>query len=212
MYIIVFCNINYSSVSSILFHYNKPIDDGIYCMHFFSLTGPGDHNLTTGFYTLEFLAGSTTSNALVINIDDEVFELTNERFSVRITEIMTRGSNLPANDISQERNTTLVTIEDDEIITILFRNDTYFYSENDGHVMVAADAMFPQKGISPFIMSRLEITFNVDANNGTAYSMRFISIMFNNFLLFENYLCVCMCVCVCVCVCVYVCMYYYYQI
>ena len=138
--------------------------------------------MTTGFHTLEFQAGSTTSNALVINIDDEVFELTNERFSVRITEIMTRDSQLPAIDISQERNTTLVTIEDDEMITILFRNDTYFYSENDGRVLVAADAIFPQEGISSFIiMSCIEITFNVDANNGTAYSMRFISIMFINF-------------------------------
>ena len=149
---------------------------------FFSLTGPGDHNLNTGFHTLEFQAGSTTSNALVINIDDEVFELTNERFLVRITEIVTRDSQMPAIDISQEKNTTLVTIEDDEMITIIFRNDTYIYSENDGRVLVAADVIFPREGISPLIiMSRLNITFNVDANNGTAYSMRFISITFINF-------------------------------
>ena len=110
----------------------------------------------TGPTALEFPAGSTTVN-VVIAIDDNVYENT-ESFQVAIT------STSDPNVLIGMHNETTVNIEDDEMITVFFKKDSYSFSESVGEVVVTAYADLPMGGLA------VNITLGVNITNGTATS------------------------------------------
>ena len=89
---------------------------------------------------LEFPAGSTSAS-VVIAIDDDVYENT-ESFQVVIT-----STSEPDVLIGMNNETTVI-IEDDEVITVFFQEDSYSFSESDGEAVVTAYADLPTEGLA----------------------------------------------------------------
>ena len=112
-----------------------------------------DYNLTVAV-ELEFLAGSS-SESVVIAIDDDVYENT-ESFQVAITSTSDEDVLIGMN------NETTVNIEDDEMITVFFQEDSYSFSESDGEAVVTVYAHVP-RGI-------MNVSAEVIFSNGTAIS------------------------------------------
>ena len=117
--------------------------------------GFGDHNLTEGLL-LDFPAGSTSAS-VVIAIDDDVYENT-ESFQLVITNTSDENVLIGMN------NETTVNIEDDEMITVFFQEDSYNFSESDGEAVVTVYADLPTGGLA------VNITLGVNITNGTAIS------------------------------------------
>ena len=105
---------------------------------------------------MEFPAGSTSAS-VVIAIDDDVYENT-ESFQVAIT------STSDENVLIGRNNETTVNIEDDEMITVFFREDPFSFSESDGEAVVTVYADLPSGGLA------VNITLGVNITNGTAIS------------------------------------------
>ena len=105
---------------------------------------------------MEFPAGSTSAS-VVISIDDDVYENT-ESFQVAITSTSDEDVLIGMN------NETTVNIEDDEMITVFFQEDSYSFSESDGEVVVTVYAHLPS-GIAT-----VNITLEVNLTSGTATS------------------------------------------
>ena len=121
-------------------------------LHFTELS---DHNLTE-FIEVTFPAGSTNAS-VVIAIDDDVYENT-ESFQVAITSTSDEDVLIGMN------NETTVNIEDDEMITVFFQEDSYSFSESDGEAVVTVYADLPTGGLA------VNITLGVNLTNGTATS------------------------------------------
>ena len=94
---------------------------------------------------------------MVIAIDDDVYENT-ESFQVAITSTSDESVLIGMN------NETTVNIEDDEMITVFFQEDSYSFSESDGEAVVTAYAGLPTGGLA------VNITLGVNITNGTAIS------------------------------------------
>ena len=107
---------------------------------------------------MEFPAGSTSAR-VVIAIDDDVYENT-ETFQVAIT------STSDADVLIGLNNETTVNIEDDEMITVLFQEDSYSFLESDGEAVVIVYADLPTGGLA------VNISLGVNITNGTATSMK----------------------------------------
>ena len=105
---------------------------------------------------MEFPAGST-STSVVIAIDDDVYENT-ESFQVTIT------STSDANVLIGMNNVTTVNIEDDEMITVFFKEGPFSFSESDGEAVVSAYVDLPEGGLA------VNLTLGVNITNGTATS------------------------------------------
>ena len=118
-------------------------------------TDSNDHNLTE-YKQLEFPAGSTSAS-VVIAIDDDVYENT-ERFQITISS--TSDDNVMMGMI----NEITVNIEDDEMITVFFQEDTFSFSESEGEAVVPVYADLPSGGLA------VNITLGVNFINGTAIS------------------------------------------
>ena len=118
-------------------------------------TDSNDHNLTE-YKQLDFPAGSTSAS-VVIAIDDDVYENT-ESFQVAIT------STSADNVLIEMDNETTVNIEDDEMITVFFQEDTFSFSESDGEAVVTVYADLPAGGLA------VDIILGVNINSGTAIS------------------------------------------
>ena len=103
-----------------------------------------------------FPAGSTSAS-VVISIDDDVYENT-ESFQVAITSTSDEDVLIGMN------NETTVNIEDDEMITVFFQEDSYSFSESDGEAVVTVYAHLPS-GIAT-----VNITLEVNLTSGTATS------------------------------------------
>ena len=114
-----------------------------------------DHNLTE-YKQLEFPAGSISAS-VVIAIDDDVYENT-ESIQIAITSTSDEDVLIGMN------NETTVNIEDDEMITVFFLEDSYSFSESDGEAVVTVYANLPPGGLE------VNITLAVNINNGTAIS------------------------------------------
>ena len=112
-----------------------------------------DYNLTVAVQ-LEFLAGSSSAS-VVIAIDDDVYENT-ESFQVAITNTSDGDVLIGMN------NETTVNIEDDEMITVFFQEDSYNFSESDSEAVVTVYAHVP-RGI-------MYVSAEVIFSNGTAIS------------------------------------------
>ena len=112
----------------------------------------------TGLINVEFPAGSISAS-VVIAIDDDVYENT-ETFQVAI--FFTSDANV----LIGMNNETTVNIEDDEMITVFFQEDSYSFSESDGEVVVPVYADLPTGGVEVNIISLLEL----NTINGTAIS------------------------------------------
>ena len=106
---------------------------------------------------MEFTAGSMEAS-VVVYIDDDVYEADMETFIASLnspnTSILLIGMN----------NETIVNIEDDEMITVFFQEDSYSFSESDGEAVVTVYADLPTGGLA------VNITFGVNITNGTAIS------------------------------------------
>ena len=118
-------------------------------------TDSNDHNLTE-YKQLDFPAGSTSAS-VVIAIDDDVYENT-ERFQIAISS--TSDDNVMMGMI----NEITVNIEDDEMITVFFQEDTFSFSESEGEAVVTVNADLPSGGLA------VNITLGVNFINGTAIS------------------------------------------
>ena len=103
---------------------------------------------------------NTSSISVVVAIDDDVYENT-ERFPVAITSTSDDDVLIGMN------NETTVNIEDDEIITVYFQEDSYSFSESDGEAVVTVYADLPEGGLA------VNITLRVDITNGTAISKNY---------------------------------------
>ena len=112
----------------------------------------------TGPINVEFPAGST-GESVVIAIDDDVYENT-ESFQVAI--ISTSDENV----LIGMNNETTVNIEDDEMITVFFQEDSYSFSESDSEAVVTVYADLPSGGLA------VNITLGVNITNGTAISKK----------------------------------------
>ena len=121
-------------------------------MHF---PGFGDHNLTE-VLEVEFPAGSTSASVMIA-IDDDVYENT-ESFQIAINSTSDENVQIGI------KNETTVNIEDDEMITVFFQEDSYSFSESDGEAVVTAYADLPTEGLA------VNITLAVNLTNGTATS------------------------------------------
>ena len=110
----------------------------------------------TGPIVVEFPAGSTGAS-VVIAIDDDVYENT-ESFHVAITSTSDEDVLIGMN------NETTVNIEDDEMITVFFQEDSYIFSESDGEAVVSVYADLPTGGLAVII------TLGVNITDGTAIS------------------------------------------
>ena len=124
-------------------------------MNILKLTDSDDHNLTE-LVSVEFPAGSTRAS-VVIAIDDDVYENT-ESFQVAIT------STSDVDVLIGMNNETTVNIEDDEMITVFFKEDSYNFSESAGEAVVTVYADLPAGGLA------VNITLGVNITNGTAIS------------------------------------------
>ena len=118
-------------------------------------TDSNDHNLPE-YKQLEFPAGSTSAS-VVIAIDDDLYENT-ESFQIAITS--TSDEDVLIGMI----NETTVNIEDDEMITVFFQEDSYSFSESDGEAIVIVYADLPTGGLA------VNIPLGVNITNGTATS------------------------------------------
>ena len=105
---------------------------------------------------MEFPAGSTSAS-VVIAIDDDVYENTE---SFQVTIMSTSDENV----LIGMNNETTVNIEDDEMITVFFKEDPFSFSESDGEAVVTVYADLPQGGLA------VNITLGVNITNGTATS------------------------------------------
>ena len=114
-----------------------------------------DHNFT-GVIEVQFPAGSTTVS-VVIAIDDDVYENT-ETFQIAITSTSDEDVLIGMN------NETTVNIEDDEMITVFFQEDTFSFAESDSEAVVTVYADLPTGGLA------VNITLGVNITNGTAAS------------------------------------------
>ena len=103
-----------------------------------------------------FPEGSTIAS-VVIAIDDDVYEDT-ESFQVAITSTSDEDVLIGMND------ETTVNIEDDEMITVFFQEDSYSFSESDGEAVVTVYADLPSGGLA------VNITLGVNITNGMATS------------------------------------------
>ena len=94
---------------------------------------------------------------MVIAIDDDVYENT-ESFQVAITSTSDEDVLIGMN------NETTVNIEDDEMITVFFQEDSYTFSESDSEAVVTVYADLPEGGLA------VNITLNLhkmeDAGSG----------------------------------------------
>ena len=117
-------------------------------------TDSNDHNLTVSML-LEFPAGSTSASVVIAIVDDDAYE-SNESFQLAI------ASTSDGNVLIGVNNQTTVNIEDDEIITVFFQEDSYIFSESDGAAVVTVYAHVP-RGI-------LNVSVEVIFSNGTAIS------------------------------------------
>ena len=112
---------------------------------------------------------------MVIAIDDDVYENT-ESFQVAITSTSDESVLIGMN------NETTVNIEDDEMITVFFQEDSYSFSESDGEAVVTAYAGLPPGGLA------VNITLGVNITNGTAISTLYILIpIFFQTLYYKEY-------------------------
>ena len=105
---------------------------------------------------MEFPAGRTSAS-VVIAIDDDVYENT-ETFQVAITSTSDDDVLIGMN------NETTVNIEDDEMITVFFQEDSYSFSESEGEAIVTVYADLPTGGLA------VNITLGVNITDGTAIS------------------------------------------
>ena len=105
---------------------------------------------------MEFPAGSISAS-VVIAIDDDVYENT-ESFQLAIT------STSDDNVLIGMNNETTVNIEDDEMITVFFQENSYSFSESNREAVVTVYADLPTGGLA------VNITLGVDITNGTAIS------------------------------------------
>ena len=105
---------------------------------------------------MEFLPGSATAS-VVIAINDDVYEDT-ESFHVVI--ISTDDENV----LIGRNSVTTVNIEDDEMITVYFQENSYSFSESDGEAVVNVYADLPSGGLA------VNITLGVNITDGTAIS------------------------------------------
>ena len=103
-----------------------------------------------------FPEGSTIAS-VVISIDDDVYEDT-ESFQVAIISTSDEDVLIGMND------ETTVNIEDDEMITVFFQEDSYSFSESDGEAVVTVYADLPSGGLA------VNITLGVNITNGMATS------------------------------------------
>ena len=103
-----------------------------------------------------FSAGSTSAS-VVISIDDDVYENT-ESFQVAITSTSDEDVLIGMN------NETTVNIEDDEMITVFFQDDSYSFSESNSEALVTVYAHLPSG------VATVNITLGVNLTNGTATS------------------------------------------
>ena len=110
----------------------------------------------TGPFNVEIPAGSTSAS-VVLAIDDDVYEIT-ESFQVAIT------STSDEDVLIGMTNETTVNIEDDEMITVFFQEDTFSFLESDGESVVTVYADLPAGGLA------VNITLGVNINSGTATS------------------------------------------
>ena len=115
-----------------------------------------DHNLTE-VVNVTFPAGSTGASVVIAIDDDNVYENT-ESFQVAITSTSDEDVQIGMND------ETTVDIEDDEMITVFFQEDSYSFSESDGEAVVTVNADLPSGGLA------VNITLDVIISNGTATS------------------------------------------
>ena len=115
-----------------------------------------DHNLTEVVNTM-FPAGSTGASVVIAIHDDNVYENT-ESFQVAIISTSDVDVLIGTND------ETTVNIEDDEMITVFFQEDSYSFSESDGEAVVTVNADLPSGGLA------VNITLDVIISNGTATS------------------------------------------
>ena len=115
-----------------------------------------DHNLTE-VVNVTFPAGSTGASVVIAIDDDNVYENT-ESFQVAITSTSDEDVQIGMND------ETTVDIEDDEMITVFFQEDSYSFSESDGEAVVTVYADLPSGGLA------VNITLDVIISNGTATS------------------------------------------
>ena len=105
---------------------------------------------------MEFPAGNSSAS-VVIAIDDDVYENT-ESFQLTITSTSDEDVLIGMN------NETTVNIEDDEMITVFFQEDTFTFSESDGEAVVTVYADLPTGGLA------VNITLGVTITNGIAIS------------------------------------------
>ena len=105
---------------------------------------------------MEFPAGSISAS-VVIAINDDVYENT-ESFQVTITSTSDEDVLIGMN------NETTVNIEDDEMITILFLEDFYIFSESDGEAVVTVNVEIPTGELA------VNITLGVNITDGIAIS------------------------------------------
>ena len=115
----------------------------------------GDHNFTE-VIEMQFPAGKTSAS-VVIAIDDDVYEET-ESFQVAINSTSDDDVLIGIN------NEITVNIEDDEMMTVFFQEDSYSFSERDGEAVVTVYADLPSGGLA------VNITLGVNITNGTAES------------------------------------------
>ena len=107
-------------------------------------------------FDVEFMAGSNTSS-VVIDIDDDVFEFS-ETFTLTITSTSDSEVLIGAN------SQTTVNIEDDEMITVFFQEDSFSFPESDGEAVVTVNADLPSGGLA------VNITLDVSFTDGAAIS------------------------------------------
>ena len=119
-------------------------------------TDSTDHNLTE-YIQLDFPAGSTAASVVIAIDDDDVYENT-ESFKITIT------STNDENVLIGMNRTTTVNVEDDEMITVFFQEDTFSFSESDGEAVVTVYADLPAGGLA------VNITLGVNITNRTATS------------------------------------------
>ena len=105
---------------------------------------------------MEFPAGRNNTSVVIV-IDDDVYENT-ESFQSAITSTSDEDVLIGMN------NETTVNIEDDEMITVFFQEDTFSFSESDGEAVVTVYADLPTGGLA------VNITLGVTITNGTALS------------------------------------------
>ena len=119
-------------------------------------TDSTDHNLTE-YKQLDFPAGSTAASVVIAIDDDDVYENT-ESFKITIT------STNDENVLIGMNRTTTVNVEDDEMITVFFQEDSFSFAESDSEAVVTVYAHLSTGGLA------VNITLGVNITNRTATS------------------------------------------